>query len=146
MLVPPTEPSIIANNQPAMTVVTGVIQAPQALKTPAKQEFIVCTTPYNTGANRTTCRFIRTEIDGYILAAIGSGTSFVAIRPSPTPHSFYIWNGRIVNIGQTNTPSFRETSGLHASIDIILSNDLNAPSAGSQILYDEFSVKYGSNI
>ena len=37
VLVPPMEPSIIANNQPAMNVSTGVIQAPQDLKTPTLQ-------------------------------------------------------------------------------------------------------------
>ena len=35
VLVPPTEQRIIANNQLDMTVITGDIQAPQALKTPA---------------------------------------------------------------------------------------------------------------
>ena len=35
VLVTPTKPSIIAKNKPAMTVSTAVIQAPQALKTPA---------------------------------------------------------------------------------------------------------------
>ena len=34
MLFPPTDPSIIANNQPAITIITRVILAPQALKVP----------------------------------------------------------------------------------------------------------------
>ena len=47
VLVSPTEMNMIANNQPAMTVSTGVIQAPQALKTHSMKEFIMVTTLYN---------------------------------------------------------------------------------------------------
>ena len=43
-LVLPTEPGIIANNQLDMTTRTEIIQAPQAPKTPAIQEFIADTT------------------------------------------------------------------------------------------------------
>ena len=53
VLVPPTELIIIVNNQPAMAVSTGVIQALKETKTPAMQEFIAVTTPCNTGANMT---------------------------------------------------------------------------------------------
>ena len=46
VLVPPMEPIIVANNQPDITNRTGVIQTPQALKTPTMQELIVHTTLY----------------------------------------------------------------------------------------------------
>ena len=49
-------------------------------------------------------------------------------------------------MGQTNTQNFTENSEFHTSIGIILSNDSNLPSIGSQIIHDEFSVSSGSNI
>ena len=53
VLVPPMEPSIVAKNQPAMTISTEVIQTSQAIKAPTIQYFIASTTPYNTETNRT---------------------------------------------------------------------------------------------
>ena len=85
VLVPPTEPSIVANNQLAMTVSTGVIQTPQALKTTMMQEFILDTTLYNMGVNRNPWRFIRASIDGSTPDTIGSGPSTVDICPSTSP-------------------------------------------------------------
>ena len=65
VLVPPTEPNITANNQLDMIVSTGVIQAPQALKTPEMQRYISVTAPYNTGENRNPHIVSRNSVDGY---------------------------------------------------------------------------------
>ena len=83
MFVPPTELSIIANNQPAMTVSTGVIQLPQVLRTPEMQEFITVTTLYNTGSNRTPLRVIMAFVYVSTPAASGSGTGDVSSCPIP---------------------------------------------------------------
>ena len=99
MLVPTTETSIIANNQPAMTVSTGVINKPQVLKMPMMQEFIVDTTPYNTVANRTPRRVRRAGGDGSTPAVSGSVTSDVSRFPSPNPPYVCIWKGGISNKG-----------------------------------------------
>ena len=93
-------------------------------------------------------RVIRTGVDGSTPSNNppsnnGSGTSDIDSCPSSTPPYVCIWNGSIGNIGQNNIPTFRETSEFHPSIDRILSNDSNAPSIGSQILCDEFSVSSG---
>ena len=53
VLPPPTETSIGANNQTDFNLSTGVVQASQALKTTAMQEFVAETDLYNTRANRT---------------------------------------------------------------------------------------------
>ena len=72
MLVPPTELIIIEKNQPAITVSTGIIQAPHALKTPAMHKLIGVTTPNNTGANSTQRRVNRSIIDGSNPSVSGS--------------------------------------------------------------------------
>ena len=71
-MVTPTEPIIIAKNQPAMNVSTGIIHTPQVLKMHKIQELITFITLYNTGLNRTPKRFSRTVIDGYTPASSGS--------------------------------------------------------------------------
>ena len=114
VLVTPTEPSIITNNQLAITVSTGVIQALHAFKTPATQEFITVTTPYNMGANRTPQIFIRTGVDDYSPAVSGSVTRAISSCASPTPPYVCIWNESVGNIGKTTTPKFTETSELNA--------------------------------
>ena len=129
-----------------MTVSTGVIQAPQALKAPAMQEFIVVVTPYNTGENRTTWRLFRKGNNGSNPGSSGSGTSAVYSCPSPTPPSVCTCNGSVVNIGQTTTPKFRNTSELYAFIDKRLYNNSNVPSIVSQILRDELPVSSGRDI
>ena len=47
VLVPPTEPIIILNNQTDRILSTGVIQAPQLFKTPVMQELVRVMTPCN---------------------------------------------------------------------------------------------------
>ena len=131
-----------------MTVSTGVIQAPQALNTPATQEFISVTTPYNMGVNRTNRRVSRTGVKGSNPSDSGSGNSAVDRCPSPTPPYICICNGSIWNIGQTvngSIPSLRDTSKFHTSIDGRFPNDYNVMSVVSQIIVEEFSVSYGSN-
>ena len=93
-----------------MTVSTGVIQVPQALKTPVMQELITFTTLYNTGASMNPQRVTRTDIAGSTPAASRSGTIAISSFPSTNPPYVYICIGSIGNIGQTNTPSFRETN------------------------------------
>ena len=101
------ERSIIANNKLAMTVITGVVQDLQALKTPAMQEFIAAITPLKMGANRTPQRFIRNGVDGSTSDYRSSGTSDIDSCPSSTPPYVCIWNGRIENIGHNTTPNSR---------------------------------------
>ena len=91
-------------------------------------------------------RVSRNGIDGSTPDSSGSGTIALASCPSPTPPSFFICNGIIGNVGQTTTPNFIEISELQNSIDRMFSNNYNAPSMISQILYDEFSVSSGRNI
>ena len=149
VLVPPMELSINTKNQLDTTVRTGVINMPQARKTPTTQEFITDTTQYNTGADSNLQRIIRNGIDGSTPAASGSGISAVAVCGSPIPPYVCIWNVSIGNIVQTvtgTTPYFRETSKFHTSINIILTNYSNAPFIGSQILHDKLSVSSGRNI
>ena len=140
MKVPSTEPSIIAKNQLGMTVITGVVQAPQAINMPAMQIFIVVVTKYNTEDNKTPRRVNRTGVNGYTTASSGSGTSAVASFPSPTPTSVFNCYDRIVNILHTTTPNFRETSKFHTSIDRIRSKYYNVPYVVSQIIHDKLLV------
>ena len=51
------------NNQPALTIITGVVQAPKVIKTPMIEEFIAITTEYNMGSNRTPQRTSRTGVE-----------------------------------------------------------------------------------
>ena len=54
VMVPPKELITIDKNQPALTNITGLIQTPQALKTPTMHELITETTLYRTiNVNRT---------------------------------------------------------------------------------------------
>ena len=147
--VTPTEPSNIANNQLAMTIITGVIPAPQALNMPAMEEGIAVTTVYKKGTNRNPWIVIRNGIDGSTPASGDSGTSAVdgsttavSFCPSLTP-LYEICNSSIENIRQTTTPSFRETSELNTLIDRILYNNSNVTSIGSQILRDELPISSG---
>ena len=89
VLVTPMEPSIIANNQPARNVSTGVVQAPQAFKMPVMQEFVVVTTPCNTGENRTRWIVSRTGFDGSTPDSSGRVTSNVSRCLSPSPPSVF---------------------------------------------------------
>ena len=54
MLAPPMEPCIGMNNQPFLTISTGVLQVPKALKLPMIEEFIAIMTANNAGVNRVT--------------------------------------------------------------------------------------------
>ena len=103
-------------------------------------------TPYSTGLNITPHRVSRTDLDGSTPVASYSGNSALASCPSPIPIYVCIWNGIIGNIGQTNTPNFRETSENHVSIHRIFSNYSNVPSIGSQILYDKFLISSSRDI
>ena len=110
MLITHVIPSIIANNWPDMTVSTGFIQEPQALKMPVMQEFVAVMTPYNTWENRTPQRVIRTGSNGYTTDVSGNITSAVDSCISPKLPSICIWNVSNVNIGQNTNPKSRETS------------------------------------
>ena len=100
MLVPPKEPNIGSNNQSAMTDSTGMMHTLQALNTPTLQELIADTTKYiMMNANRTSHIIIRGGIHGSTPSSSVSGTSAVAICPSPNPPSVLICNSIIGNIG-----------------------------------------------
>ena len=150
VLVPTKEPTIFAKNQPAMNNITGIIQTPQALKTPTMQKIIAYMNMYiimNT--KKTHWRIGRTGIDGYTPDISENGNSAVAIYTSTTPPYVYIWNGSIRNIGQnvtSNTPYSRDTSELHTSIDGRLPNDSDILPVISQIIYDKLYVSSGRNI
>ena len=98
------------------------------------------------GVNGTPQRINRAGIDWYTPYYSGSVTIAVAICTSKTPPYVCIWNGSIVNIWKTTTPSFRETSELHNSIERRLSNDSNDTSVSSKIFRDKLSVTSGRNI
>ena len=99
-----------------MTVSTGVIQVPQALKTPVMQEFVACMASYNTGLNRTLRRVNRIGIDGNKPYPSSSVISSVVSCPSPTPPSGLIWNGSIVNIQGNTATNSMDSSELNAPI------------------------------
>ena len=92
VLVPPTEPIIVANNQPTMTVRNGVIMMPQVLKTSTMPEFIRVTTPYKTVENSTPRRVRRTNTDGSTSNVSVIVIIDVASCTSPTPPSVCICN------------------------------------------------------
>ena len=146
MLVYPLEPIIITNKKLATTVSTGVIQAPQALKTPAIQEFIAAITPLKMGAKRTPQRFIRNGVDGSTSDYSSSGTSDIDSCTNPNLPFVCIWNVSVGNMRKNTTLKFMETSELHASIDRRFSNYSNAPFVGIQILCDELSVSSGRDL
>ena len=85
MFAPPTETIIGANNEPDLKISTGVVQAPQVLKTPVMQEFSTETASYKTGENRTPWSISRTGIDATTPASVSSGISAVDSCLSPTP-------------------------------------------------------------
>ena len=87
VLDPPTEPIIGAENQPDLTIGTGVVHASQAVKMPVMQEFVTGTDLYNTGANRTPWRVSRTGIDGATPDTSSSRIITVDSCTSPTPPS-----------------------------------------------------------
>ena len=99
------ETSIGANNQPDLTISTGVAQAPKALKLPTMEEVIVITTAFSVGVNRNPRIVIRTGVDGSTpftseTRAVDGESGTGAIYPSPpttTPPSV-IWNIIIRNI------------------------------------------------
>ena len=93
-----------------MSISTGVVQVPQALKTPMMEEVIAFMTAYNIGANRNHCIFIRTGIDCTTPDPSSSGSSAVANCPSPNPSYACIWKVIIGNIRKNNTPNFRKSS------------------------------------
>ena len=102
VLDPPMETSIGANNQTDLTISTGVVQAPKALKLPTMEEVTAITTAYNTGADRTPRGVSRTGVDGSTPVTSGtravddgSGTSAVCtITPPPSGRmrKGSIWN------------------------------------------------------
>ena len=136
MLDPPFEPSIDADNQPDLTISTGVAQAPQALKTPAMKELVVDMDFYNTGANRNPQIVSNTAIYGTTTVTSSSEIIAVDICISPTPPSGCIWNGSIINLQKNTTPSLSNYSELNAPIDRRSTNDSISPSIISQILRD----------
>ena len=145
MLAPPKEPRIVMNNKPALAIITGVLQALKALKSPTMEEVISITTVYNTGENRTPHRISRNGIDGSTPVTIGTravgGSVISDVCPSLTPYASpsVVCNNIIVNIRQTTTPNLRDTNEFNALIDGILTNDPIAPSISSRILSDELS-------
>ena len=81
VLYPLKDPRIFVNNQLALLVRTGVVQAPQALKLSVVQEIITDAASNNTGENRTIFQVYRTGIDRTIPFPSGiSGTS----TPAPS--------------------------------------------------------------
>ena len=99
--------------------------------------------------NSTTWRISRTGINGSTPAVSGSVTNAVDICTSTTLPSICSWSVSIGNKGQTitdTTPSFRDTSKFHTSIDGILYNDSNVPSIVSKIIHDKFSVSSRRNL
>ena len=149
---PPMELCIGINNQPELTIITGVLQAPKALKPPMMEEVIEITTTYNGGANRNPQRIIWTGIDGYTPVTSGNrsvvANGIIAVYTSPPPFAppSVIWYSIIGNIRQTNTPNLRETNELNAHIDRNLTNDPIVLSVSVQILGDEFSNNSSCNI
>ena len=150
VLVHTKEPIIGTKNELSMNNNTEVKQTPQGLKKHTMKELITDTTPYiMMNADMTPCRISRNGIDGYTPYYSGSGTSAVAICPSPTPPSVFIWNDSIGNIGHTvthTTPSFRYTHELDNFIDRIFTKYSNVTSFVSQILRDELFISSGRNI
>ena len=138
------ELSIGANNLPALTIRTGVLEDPKVIKTPTMEELIAIATAYNTGVNRNHQIVISTGIDGSTPVTSrtrdiygGSVTSYVC--PIPLPPSGCIWKESIGNIRQNTTPNFRKYSKFNAPIDRILTNYSIFPSVRSQILHDGLS-------
>ena len=113
VLDPLTEPLIVTKNQPTLTIIAGVVQAPQVRKLPMMEEFVVVTTAYKAGENRTPQRISRTGIDSYIPVARGtravdvSVISAVCTSPPLCDPPSVLWDSRIGNICQTNTPNLR---------------------------------------
>ena len=151
VLAPPMEVIIGANNQLSLAISTGAVKAPKSLKTLVMEEFVAITTAYNTRANSNHWRVISSsfdvstpvttltrDVDGV------SGTNHVFPSP-PQPYCF-IWNFRIVNIRQTNTPSFIKSIELNTPIDRTLINDFLLPSVRSQTLRDELSGSSSGDI
>ena len=102
MLAPLEESRIGTNNQPVLTISTGVVQAPKALRQPVMEKVIAITTAYNVGENRTPQRISKNGIDGSNTVTSGtravddgSGTSAVCtITPPPSGRmrKGSIWN------------------------------------------------------
>ena len=144
VLDPPMEQSIGSNNQPYFTFSTGVVQYPKALKTPTAEVVVVIKTAYNMGANRNPWKVSSNGTGGSTpvisrTRAVNSGSGTSAVYTSPPPPSGCIWKGIIGNIRKATTPTFKKSSELNATIEIILTNDSIAPSVRSQIIRDELS-------
>ena len=78
---PPTGPRIGAKNQPALTINTNIVLAPQTLKSSAVQEIFMVVASNNTWTNRTLWKIIMTGLDGTTPVPSGvSGTS----TPAPS--------------------------------------------------------------
>ena len=131
VLSPLTDPRIGANNQPALSISTGILQAPQTLKLPVVQEFVAYTDLNNTGGNRTSRKVSRTGVDGDIPSPSGISVTSYA------PYSGCFWNPRIGIIRQSTTPIFRKSDELNAAIDRNFSNDTIAPTSISQVFCDK---------
>ena len=151
VLILPTYP-IIENNKPAMTISTGVIQAPQELKTPITEEIVAVITVYNTVANKNTWRVSKNGLDGSTPPNGGSGTSYVvgsipdfSYCTSQNPPSV-LWNGTIWKYKANYYPKFQGNSEFKTHIDRRFSNDSNAMSVVSQIFFDELSLSYERDI
>ena len=142
---PPMELCIGTNNQPELTISTGVIQDQKSLKSPMMEEVIVITTAYNGVANRNPQRISRTGVDGSTLVTSGnravvvSGIIYVCPSPPPFAPPYVILDSSIGNIRQNNTPKLRDTNELNAHINRNLTNDPIVLSVSGKILVDEFS-------
>ena len=116
MLAPLEESRIGTNNQPVLTISTGVVQAPKALRQPVMEKVIAITTAYNVGENRTPQRISKNGIDGSntvtsgTRAVDGSVISAVCKSTPPCTPTFVLWNNIIGNIRKTTTPKLRETN------------------------------------
>ena len=122
-----TEPSIGTKNKTELTISTGVVQAPQACKSPKMEEVIAIMTAYNTGVNQNPQRTIRTGVGGYtpvtsINRAVDGGSvmSDVCTSPPPCAPPPELWDSSIGNIRKTTDPNLRYTKKLNSPIARIL--------------------------
>ena len=117
------EMSVVANNQPVLTISTGIVEATKALKLPTMDKIIMIMTAYKVGANWNPQRIINTGVDvstpvtsEAMTVDSGSGIIDVCHSTSPCAPLSILWNNRIGKIRKTTTPNLRETNELNAPI------------------------------
>ena len=130
-----TEPSIGTNNQPDLTISTGVVHVLHALKRPVTEEVIADTTAYNTGANRTPRRVSRNGIDITNPSPSRSGSSSVSSCSLNKPYGC-VWKRSNGNIRKTTNLNSGKTSELNATIDITSTDNSILTSISIQIIGD----------